>query len=96
MVRYLLAYISDLFMAQVNIYTTQTCGYCRSTKQFFQDNGIEYNEIDVGTDREKAREMIQKSGQMGVPVTSITHDDGSEELVIGFDTKRLKEVLGIE
>ena len=82
-------------MANVTIYTTQTCGYCKAAKEFMQTNNVEYNEIDVSTDRDKAREMIEKSGQMGVPVI-LVENDGEEEMIIGFDQSRLATALGIQ
>ncbi len=77
-------------MANVTIYTTPTCGYCRATKDFFKENKVEYSEIDVSQDQDKAREMVEKSGQMGVPVIDV---DG--EIVVGFDQNKLSEKLGI-
>ena len=81
-------------MAEVTIYTTPTCGYCKATKEFFQKNNVQYNEIDVSSNQEKAREMIEKSGQMGVPVI-IVRDGDKEDLIVGFDQQRLSTVLGI-
>ncbi|MBI1833922.1 MAG: glutaredoxin family protein [Candidatus Andersenbacteria bacterium] len=81
-------------MAQVTVYTTQTCGYCKATKQYLGEHNIPYTEIDVGVDRDKAREMIEKSGQMGVPVIIITKEE-KEETIIGFDQARLAGALGI-
>lgn len=78
----------------VTIYTTKTCVYCKTTKQFFQENGVTYSEIDVGGNAEKAREMIQKSGQMGVPVIVIG-EGPDEQLVVGFDKPRLSAALGM-
>jgi len=79
----------------VTIYTTPTCGYCKAAKGFFQENDIEYSEIDVAADQEKAKEMIEMSGQMGVPVIKI--GDGDDvELVVGFDQKHLARLLDIE
>jgi len=59
-------------------------------KDFFKEHNINYTEFDVGVDREKADEMIKKSGQMGVPVIEI-----NGEIIIGFDKKRISELLGI-
>jgi glutaredoxin-like YruB-family protein len=78
----------------VTIYTTKTCGFCRATKEFFAANNVGYQEIDVGSDQAKAREMIEKSGQMGVPVTVIGEGE-SEEIIVGFDKARLAASLGI-
>ncbi|MCI0565844.1 glutaredoxin family protein [bacterium] len=72
----------------VAIYTTPTCQYCKMTKEFFKEKNIQYTEYDVSTDETKRNEMIQKSGQMGVPVILI-----GEDLVIGFDKPKLSELL---
>ncbi|MBI3589030.1 MAG: glutaredoxin family protein [Candidatus Liptonbacteria bacterium] len=78
-------------MAKVTIYTTPTCVYCKMTKAFFKENNIQYEEKDVSTDRAAADEMIQKSGQMGVPVIDI---DG--QLIVGFDKEGLSRLLNIK
>ncbi len=80
---------------QVTIYSTPSCPYCRSEKQFLKDNGVVFIEIDVSQDSAKAQEMIDKSGQMGVPVTVITDDKGGEEIVVGFDQPKIASTLGI-
>jgi glutaredoxin-like YruB-family protein len=79
----------------VTIYTTKTCGFCKATKDFFGENSVNYDEVDVGADQEKAREMIEKSGQMGVPVTVIGENE-NEEIIVGFDRARLAASLGID
>ena len=75
----------------VKIYTTPTCAYCRMTKELFHKNNIEYKELNVASDQAAREEMVQKSGQLGVPVTDI---DG--QIVIGFDEPKLKELLEIK
>lgn len=74
----------------VTIYTTPTCHFCHMTKEFFQANGVNYTEFNVAADSAKRQEMIEKSGQMGVPVIFV-----GEDMVIGFDKRRLSELLGI-
>lgn len=81
-------------MRIVTIYTTPTCGYCKMTKEFFKEHDVAYSEKDVATDQSAAEEMIQKSGQMGVPVT-IVAEDSKEEMIVGFDRSRLASVLGV-
>ena len=78
-------------MAKVIMYTTPTCVYCKAAKEFFQEHSVQYEEKDVVQDEQAREDMIQKSGQLGVPVIDI---DG--EIVIGFDKKRLSELLGIK
>lgn len=60
------------------------------TKDFLKENGISYTEFNVASDLEKRQEMIQKSGQMGVPVIFV-----GEEMIIGFDKERLASLLSI-
>ena len=77
-------------MKEVTIYTTPTCGYCKMAKEFFTANNVEYKEYNVGTDLEKRKEMIEKSGQMGVPVIIV-----GDDMTVGFDKSRLSSLLGI-
>jgi glutaredoxin-like YruB-family protein len=76
---------------QVKIYSTPTCMYCEMAKDFFDENGVTYENFDVSKDLAKRKEMVEKSGQMGVPVMLI-----KDEVVVGFDEDRLKELLSIE
>lgn len=72
----------------VTIYSTPVCHFCQAAKEFFKENNIEYTEHDVATDAEKREEMIEMTGQMGVPVIQI-----GEDVVIGFDEEKVKELL---
>lgn len=74
----------------VTIYSTPTCHFCQMTKDFFKEKGISYTDHDVAHDLEKRQEMIQKSGQMGVPVIFV-----GDQMIIGFDKERLVSTLGI-
>lgn len=81
---------------KVAIYTTPTCTYCRQTKEFFKQNQVTYDEYDVATDAVRRKEMMDKSGQMGVPVITVSGADGAnEEVVIGYDRPRLAQLLGV-
>lgn len=77
-------------MAKVTIYSTPTCGYCKLAKEFFTENDVAYEEFDVSTDEAKRTEMIEKSGQMGVPVIYV-----DDEMTVGFDKEKLSELLGL-
>lgn len=77
-------------MKKVAIYTTPTCGYCRMAKEFFKQNNVAYSEYDVGADTDKRNEMVEMTGQMGVPV--ITIDDN---VVVGFNQSKIAELLGV-
>lgn len=74
----------------VVVYSTPTCPYCIRAKQFLSDNKIEFTNFDVSTDQAKTEEMMQKSGQMGVPVLVI---DG--QIIVGFDKGKIKTALEI-
>ncbi len=78
----------------VTVYSTPTCPYCDMAKKYLDDNNIAYESYDVSADQAKAEEMVQKSGQMGVPVI-VVEKDGSEEVVVGFDQARLQGLLGL-
>ena len=75
---------------EVKIYSTPTCPYCIGVKQFLKDNNIEFEDIDVSSNQTAAQEMIQKSGQMGVPVLDI---DGG--IIKGFDKEAISKALGL-
>ena len=74
----------------VVIYSTPTCHFCHAAKEFFDKHQVEYTDYNVAEDADKREEMVQKTGQMGVPVIVV-----DEEVVVGFDEARLKDLLGI-
>ena len=75
---------------KVKIYSTPTCPFCMMAKKFLKENNIDFEDIDVSTDQAKAQEMVQKSGQMAVPVLDI---DG--EIIVGFDKEKIRKALGL-
>lgn len=77
-------------MKQVIIYSTPTCSYCKLAKDYFAENNIAYTDYNVGSDLDKRKEMVDKSGQMGVPVIDI---DG--KVIVGFDKPAITAALGI-
>lgn len=82
-------------MKKVNIYSTPTCGYCKMAKEFFTENNVEYSDYDVAADEDKRNELIEMTGQMGVPVITITEEGGKPEVIVGFDRPRISEILGL-
>ena len=74
----------------IKVYSTSTCPYCHMAKDFLKKNNIEFEDLDVGLNQIARQEMIDKSGQMGVPVIDI---DG--KIIVGFDQPVIKKVLGI-
>lgn len=75
-------------MKKVEIYSTPTCVYCGHVKEYFKKNGVAYTEHNVAADTAKRAEMVEKSGQLGVPVIDI---DGS--IVVGYDEKIIADLL---
>lgn len=73
---------------KVTVYSTPTCPYCVMAKDYLSEKNIPYDDVDVSKDPAMAREMIQKSGQRGVPVIDIDGD-----IIIGFDKKRIDELI---
>lgn len=75
----------------VKVYTTPVCPYCSVLKEFLKERKIDFEEIDVSKDEKAAKDMIEKSGQMGVPVIEI---DG--EIVAGFDKEKISKILELK
>ncbi len=77
-------------MKNITIYTTPTCHFCHAAKDFFKANNIKFTEKDVSGDQANRAEMIDKSGQMGVPVILI-----DDQMIVGFNEAKVKELLNI-
>jgi len=77
-------------MSKVKVYSTNHCPYCVTLKEFLKERDIVFEDIDVGQDEKIAQEMIDKTGQMGVPVIEI---DG--EIVVGFDKEKIVKLLNL-
>ncbi len=74
----------------VTIYSTPVCHFCHAAKEFFTEHGVSYTEHDVASDVEKRKEMVDMTGQMGVPVIRIEDD-----VIIGYEEPKLQELLGL-
>ncbi len=77
-------------MKKVTIYSTPSCHFCHMAKEFFNENGVVYEDINVAADAERRAEMVDMTGQMGVPVIRIEDD-----VVIGFNKPKIAQLLGI-
>jgi len=73
---------------KVKVYSTETCPWCHKVKEFLKEKKIKFEDINVGKDQKAANEMVEKSGQMGVPVTDI---DGT--VIVGFDKEAIEKAL---
>ncbi len=74
----------------VKVYSTPACPWCIRLKQFLKENNIEFQNIDVSADQQAVDELMQKSGQMGVPVLDI-----EGQIIVGFDRDNIKSALGL-
>ncbi|MAH33549.1 NrdH-redoxin [archaeon] len=72
----------------VKVYSTKTCPWCHKVKEFLTEKNVKFDNVDVGEDKEAHKEMVDKSDQMGVPVTDI---DG--KIIVGFDKEQLEKAL---
>lgn len=75
---------------KIEIFSTQTCHFCNLAKGWFKEKGLDYQEYDVGADVEKRKEMVEMTGQLGVPVIRIGQD-----VIIGFNPNKIEEVLSL-
>jgi len=76
---------------KIRVFSTPTCPYCVTLKAYLDEKGFKYEDINVAEDKKAAKEMIEKSGQMGVPVSEI-----KGEIIIGFDKEKINKILGIK
>ena len=78
-------------MKKVTIYSTPTCHFCSMAKDYFAQHNVSYENFDVASDQEKRKEMVEKSGQLGVPVIII-----DDQVVVGFNRPKLAQLLDIK
>ena len=78
-------------MADITVYSTPTCPYCKMVKAFLNEKGIEFKDIDVSADRDAVKAMVEKSGQMGVPQIEI-----NDKIIVGFNKEALERELESE
>jgi glutaredoxin-like YruB-family protein len=81
--------MADTTTKQVTVYSTPTCPYCRQVKDYLTQKGIEFTDHNVASDLEARNAMVQKSGQLGVPVIDV-----NGQIVIGFNRQKIDELLG--
>lgn len=75
----------------IKVYSTPTCPYCITLKNFLKEKGFEFKDIDVSSDPKIQQEMIEKSGQMAVPIVEI-----EGQIVVGFDREKIVKLLNIK
>jgi glutaredoxin 3 len=75
-------------MTKITVYSTPTCPWCKKTKDYLKKKKLEFRDVDITEEDKDREEMIDKSGQMGVPVIDI---DGT--IIVGFNPKEIEKVL---
>jgi glutaredoxin 3 len=75
-------------MKTVTIYSTPTCTYCKAAKEYFAKNNVAYTEYNVALDEVRRKEMVDKTGQLGVPVITI-----GDKIIVGFDQGAIAAAL---
>lgn len=73
------------------VYSTPTCVYCKTLKEYLKSNEIDFEDIDVSKDEKELQKMIKISGQMGVPVVEI-----DDNVIVGFDKEKIDKALDIK
>lgn len=76
---------------KVLVFSTPTCSFCNMAKKYFREKGVKFTDIDVSRDQVAARDMVRRSGQMGVPVIDI-----GGKIIVGFDRPKINSLLGIK
>jgi glutaredoxin-like YruB-family protein len=76
---------------KVLVFSTPTCSFCNMAKKYFREKGVKFTDIDVSRDQTAARDMVRRSGQMGVPVIDI-----GGKIIVGFDRPKINSLLGIK
>ena len=75
---------------RVIVFSTPTCTYCNLAKKYFRQNKVRFRDVDVSRDQAAARDMVRRSGQMGVPVIDI-----GGKIIVGFDKPKISQLLGL-
>ena len=73
----------------ITIYTTNTCAYCVMVKKWLGSKEIKYNEVNLDEHPERAKEPLELTGQLAVPVTVVTKEDDSKEVIVGYNLAKL-------
>lgn len=76
---------------RVIMFSTPTCSYCNMAKRYFRQHQIRFRDVDISKDPAAARDVVRRSGQMGVPVIDI-----GGKIIVGFDKPKINELLNIK
>lgn len=85
----------ELKPKSVKLYSTMTCPYCKMEQAWLESNKVKHEMVFVDLNPKEAQAMVDKTGQMGVPVTEIMYDESESEYVVGFDKPKLAQLLNL-
>lgn len=77
----------------ITIYTTNTCAYCVMVKRWLSSKGMSYQEVNLDENPDRQAEALEMSGSLTVPVTIVTKQDDSKEVVVGYNLAKLAPAL---
>lgn len=80
---------------KIKLYSTTTCPYCKMEAAWLTEKKVAYEEVHVDQNQQEAEKMVEKTGQMGVPVTAIEYEGGEEEFIVGFNKPQLSKILEV-
>lgn len=87
--------VGELKPTSVKLYSTMSCPYCKMEKSWLEEKKVEHKVVYVDLNSDEAQKMVDKTGQMGVPVTEIEFEEGEPQYIIGFDKPTLSQLLGV-
>ncbi len=73
----------------ITIFTTNTCAYCVMVKRWLSSKGLSYEEVNLDTNPERQAEALELSGALTVPVTVVTKEDDTKEVIVGYNLAKL-------
>jgi len=88
--------VKELKPKSVKLYSTMSCPYCKMEKSWLEEKKVKHDVVFVDLNPEEAQKMVDKTGQMGVPVTEVEFEEGESEFVVGFDKGKLSSLLGVQ
>jgi len=89
------ANVGELKPKRIKLYSTLSCPYCKMEESWLKENQVDHEVIHVDLNQEEAQRMVEKTGQMGVPVTEIEFEDAEAQFIVGFDKNQLQNILKI-
>lgn len=90
------AQVGEAKLESVKLYSSMTCPYCKMEQKWLEEHKIDHQVVYVDLQQEEAEKLVQRTGQLGVPVTEVIFEESDPEYVVGFDRERLQDMLKVE